>query len=131
MHAFDCFLEQLARRARDRRGGEKGTFAKAPVVVERVRVKESNPPFVVTTFRGKRTDTRTNTIRESFAHAYIYIYELWHRDEDGNAYTPGGGVPFLFAASLEKETKRERERERERVFRWRQRRRRRRRPTTT
>ena len=38
--AFDCFLEQLARRARDRRGGEKGTFAKAPVVVERVRVKE-------------------------------------------------------------------------------------------
>ena len=38
--AFDFFLEQLARRARDRRGGEKGTFAKAPVVVERVRVKE-------------------------------------------------------------------------------------------
>ena len=38
--AFDCFLEQLARRARDRRGGEKGTFAKAPVVVERVSVKE-------------------------------------------------------------------------------------------
>jgi hypothetical protein len=35
--AFDCFLEQLARRARDRRGGEKGTFAKAPVVVERER----------------------------------------------------------------------------------------------
>ena len=38
--AFDCSSEQLARRARDRRGGEKGTFAKAPVVVERVRVKE-------------------------------------------------------------------------------------------
>jgi hypothetical protein len=38
--AFDWFLEQLARRARDRRGGEKGTFAKAPVAVERVRVKE-------------------------------------------------------------------------------------------
>ena len=38
--AFDWFLEQLARRARDRRGGEKGTFAKAPVVVERVSVEE-------------------------------------------------------------------------------------------
>ena len=69
-------------------------------------------PFRCNDFLGEeQTHGRILFVRVS--RAYIYIHELWHRDEDGNAYTPGGGVPFLFAVSSEKETKRERERERE------------------
>ena len=51
MHAFDCFLEQLTRRVRDRRG-EKGTFAKEPVVRE--SESESEVPFRCDDFEGKK-----------------------------------------------------------------------------
>ena len=111
MHALDCFLEQLATQSET--DAERKVYSRKRRSWSRESESERvKSPFRCNDFLGEeQTHGRILFVRVS--RAYIYIHELWHRDEDGNAYTPGGGVPFLFAVSSEKETKRERERERE------------------
>ena len=112
MHALDCFLEQLATQSET--DAERKVYSRKRRSWSRESESERvKSPFRCNDFLGEeQTHGRILFVRVSRTH--IYIHELWHRDEDGNAYTPGGGVPFLFAVSSEKETKRERERERER-----------------